>query len=158
VTFFEHHRACVREELDCAIGKRAPLPRTPISNLRRCTSLARKIGKRTAGRVTRRLPQLRRQSDENTSSETGFSEHRRRTQLSSDDLDHHRVRVREELDCAYRATSTAAVHAHFKLAALHMNRVDELVRAAHREAKLALGLGAADIALSLSKERTGARC
>ncbi len=56
--------------------------------------------------------------------------------MSRDDLDHHRVRVREELDSAYRATATAAVHAHFKLAALHMNRVDELVRAARKAAKL----------------------
>jgi hypothetical protein len=51
-----------------------------------------------------------------------------------DDLEHHRVRVREELDHAYRATVTAAVHAHFRLAALHMNRVDELVRADRQRA------------------------
>jgi hypothetical protein len=36
--------------------------------------------------------------------------------MSRDDLDHHRVPVREDLDCAYRATATAAVRAHFKLA------------------------------------------
>jgi hypothetical protein len=51
--------------------------------------------------------------------------------MSRNDLDHHRVRVREELDRAYRATARAAIHAHFKLAALHMTRVAELVRVAH---------------------------
>ncbi len=55
--------------------------------------------------------------------------------MSRNDLDHHRVRVREELDWAYRATDTAAVHAHFKLAALHMTRVDELVRAVRQAAR-----------------------
>ncbi len=59
--------------------------------------------------------------------------------MSSSDLDHHRVRVREELDLAYRATATAAVHAHFRLAALHMNRVDELVREARLAARVQAG-------------------
>jgi hypothetical protein len=78
--------------------------------------------------------------------------------LSSDDLDHHRVRVGEELDCAYRATSTAAVHAHFKLAALHMNRVDELVRAARKAAKLGVERTAAHLAANFCDERAKACC
>ncbi len=77
--------------------------------------------------------------------------------MSSEDLDHHRVRVREELDRAYRATSTAAVHAHFKLAALHMNRVDELVRAAHKAAKLKVERGVTQLAANLPEDRAAAR-
>jgi hypothetical protein len=40
------------------------------------------------------------------------------------DLDHHRERVQQELDLAYRASTDAASAAHFKLAALHMREVD----------------------------------
>jgi hypothetical protein len=40
------------------------------------------------------------------------------------DLNHHRERMQQELDLAYRASTDAASAAHFKLAALHMREVD----------------------------------
>ena len=78
--------------------------------------------------------------------------------MSIDDLDHHRVRVREELDWAYRASTSAAIHAHFKLAALHMNRVDELVRAAFEAAKLRVAAAAPRPDRAVGEERVLACC
>ncbi|WP_129791653.1 hypothetical protein [Sphingosinicella sp. CPCC 101087] len=43
-----------------------------------------------------------------------------------DDHEHHRERVRAELDLAYRAVSPAAADAHLRLSALHMRRLAEL--------------------------------
>jgi hypothetical protein len=38
------------------------------------------------------------------------------------DYDYHVHRARAEMDCAYRAAGHAAVAAHMKLSALHMDR------------------------------------
>lgn len=46
--------------------------------------------------------------------------------LNIDERDHHRDRVRAELDLAYRAHSRAAADAHLRLSALHMRRLAEL--------------------------------
>ena len=46
--------------------------------------------------------------------------------FKSDDRDHHRDRVRAELDLAYRADSRAAADAHLRLSALHLHRLAEL--------------------------------
>lgn len=46
--------------------------------------------------------------------------------FNADDRDHHRERVRAELDLAYRADSRAAADAHLRLSALHMHRLAEL--------------------------------
>ena len=46
--------------------------------------------------------------------------------FNSNDRDHHRDRVRAELDLAYRADSRAAADAHLRLSALHMHRLAEL--------------------------------
>ena len=44
----------------------------------------------------------------------------------AEDHEHHRERVRAELDLAYRADSTAAANAHLRLSALHMRRLAEI--------------------------------
>ena len=46
--------------------------------------------------------------------------------FKADDRNHHRERVRAELDMAYRADSRAAADAHLRLSALHMHRLAEL--------------------------------
>ena len=48
----------------------------------------------------------------------------------AEDHEHHRQRVRAELDLAYRADSTAAANAHLRLSALHMRRLAEIDGAA----------------------------
>ncbi len=78
--------------------------------------------------------------------------------MSRNNLDHHRVRVREELDRAYRATARAAIHAHFKLAALHMTRVDELVRAVHELGSVKASQVAARVAQPSADRRVLACC
>jgi hypothetical protein len=46
--------------------------------------------------------------------------------FKAEDHEHHRERVRAELDLAYRADSTAAANAHLRLSALHMRRLAEI--------------------------------
>jgi hypothetical protein len=48
------------------------------------------------------------------------------TMFRIDEQEHHRERVRAELDLAYRAVSPAAADAHLRLSALHMRRLAEL--------------------------------
>jgi hypothetical protein len=54
--------------------------------------------------------------------------------FNSDEHEHHRDRVRAELDLAYRAGSRAAADAHLRLSALHMRRLSELGKAGADEA------------------------
>jgi hypothetical protein len=50
--------------------------------------------------------------------------------FKTQDHEHHRERVRAELDLAYRADSTAAANAHLRLSALHLRRLAEIDAAA----------------------------
>jgi len=62
--------------------------------------------------------------------------------MPTEDRDYHIDRARAELDRAYRTDNFAAASAHFRLASLHMKRVqDALPTAERRPASLADTLG-----------------
>ena len=62
--------------------------------------------------------------------------------MPTEDRDYHIDRARAELDRAYRTDNFAAASAHFRLASLHMKRVQDTVPAAESgAASLADALG-----------------